>query len=192
MFDSIIPLATTKKQQSKLMKLQKSFKSTRKSDLETLQFLIYDFFISGNIDAYQACLEIMEEIGFPEGGEALLWPFIEPAYWLKYYLSSQSDREKIYIYLYSLMTKDEPNHQIEKWLNTILSDEWVKTTKEKYENKNNTPLDKYSWGLNVLKKELMQLTYKPLEDSSRAGLVLEIEKIINELKEQFQKINKFI
>lgn len=45
MFEEIIPLAATKRQQSKLAKLQKIFKPSRKDNLADLQFLIYDFLL---------------------------------------------------------------------------------------------------------------------------------------------------
>ena len=192
MFEKIIPLAATKRQQSKLAKLQKSFKPTRKDNLADLQFLIYDFFIAENQEAYQACLEIMEKIGFPDGGEALQWPFIEPAYWLKYYLAEAADKETIHNYLFSIMTKNWPDHRTKKWLDNMLSDETIRHRKAKYSQPSNTPLEKYEWGLSLLKDHLMQLTYKPSDDPTRASQISEIEALVAELKQQFQKINKFI
>lgn len=119
MFETVISLAQTQRQRSKLTKLQKSFKPSRKDDLATLQFLIYDFFIAENQEAYQSCLKIMEDVGFPEGGEALQWPFIEPAYWLKYYLAQTPEKIAIYNYLFDIKTKEWPSHRVKKWLDTV-------------------------------------------------------------------------
>lgn len=191
MFEKIIPLTTTKRQQSKIAKLQKKFSIESQDSLGTLLFLIYDFFIAENQEAYQACLKIMEDIGFPEKGQALQWPFIEPAYWLKYYLADASEKTRIHDYLLSL-EKGRPDHMITKRLNNILSDETIQYAKDSYEDKDNTPLDKYEAGLALLQDELMQLTYKPINDPTRLNQTEEVENIISELKEQFQKINKFI
>lgn len=51
-FERLAPLARTKKQQTAVAKfIEKGFKFTRQSDAQKFTFLVYDFFVAGNMPA---------------------------------------------------------------------------------------------------------------------------------------------
>lgn len=65
-FEQLAPLAQTKKQQTAVAKfIEKGFKFTRQSDAQKFTFLVYDFFVAGNIPAVQLCIDYLVAQGVP-------------------------------------------------------------------------------------------------------------------------------
>lgn len=65
-FEQLAPLARTKKQQITVAKfIEKGFKFTRQSDAQKFTFLVYDFFVAGNMPAVQLCIDYLVAQGYP-------------------------------------------------------------------------------------------------------------------------------
>ena len=65
-FEQLAPLAETKKQQTTVAKfIEKGFKFTRQPDAQKFTFLVYDFFVAGNMPAVQLCIDYLVAQGYP-------------------------------------------------------------------------------------------------------------------------------
>ena len=99
-FEQLAPLAETKKQQTTVAKfIEKGFKFTRQPDVQKFTFLVYDFFIAGNMPAVQLCIDYLVAQGYPTAENEkkfLNWVFMEPVYYLKYFISDASTQKKLH------------------------------------------------------------------------------------------------
>ena len=105
-FEQLAPLAETKKQQTTVSKfIEKGFKFTRQPDAQKFTFLVYDFFIAGNMPAVQLCIDYLVAQGYPTAEnkkQFLNWIFMEPVYYLKYFISDASTQKKLHYDLLNL------------------------------------------------------------------------------------------
>ena len=99
-FEQLAPLAQTKKQQTAVAKfVEKGFKFTRQPDAQKFTFLVYDFFVAGNMPAVQLCIDYLVAQGYPTAEnkkQFLNWIFMEPIYYLKYFISDASIQKKLH------------------------------------------------------------------------------------------------
>ena len=117
-FEQLAPLAETKKQQTTVAKfIEKGFKFTRQPDAQKFTFLVYDFFIAGNMPAVQLCIDYLVAQGYPTAEnkkQFLNWIFMEPVYYLKYFISDTSTQKKLHHDLLNLWYESSKRQLLEQ------------------------------------------------------------------------------
>ncbi len=137
-FEQLAPLARTKKQQITVAKfIEKGFKFTRQSDAQKFTFLVYDFFVAGNMPAVQLCIYYLVAQGYPTAKNEkkfLNWVFMEPVYYLKYFISDTSTQKKLHHDLLNLWYESTKRQILEHDKgkhDEVYIDAWVKANVNK-------------------------------------------------------------
>ena len=213
-FEQLAPLAETKKQQTTVAKfIEKGFKFTRQPDVQKFTFLVYDFFIAGNMPAVQLCIDYLVAQGSPTAENAkkfLNWVFLEPVYYLKYFISDASTQKKLHHDLLNLwyesnkrllLEQDKGKHDeayinawneanVNKTLSIIRSGETIASRKEDVAKHSKTPNDEYEQNVNLLDEYCRALLYTAETTESQQELVAETQSHIALLKDLYKKVNK--
>ena len=213
-FEQLAPLAETKKQQTTVAKfIEKGFKFTRQSDAQKFTFLVYDFFVAGNIPAVQLCIDYLVAQGYPTAENEkkfLNWVFMEPVYYLKYFISDASTQKKLHHDLLNLwyesskrqlLEQDKGKHDeayidawneanVSKTLSIIRSGETIASRKEDVAKHSKTPNDEYEQNVNLLDEYCRALLYTAETTESQQELVAETQNHIALLKDLYKKVNK--
>ena len=213
-FEQLAPLAETKKQQTTVAKfIEKGFKFTRQSDAQKFTFLVYDFFVAGNIPAVQLCIDYLVAQGYPTAEnekQFLNWVFMEPVYYLKYFISDASTQKKLHHDLLNLwyesskrqlLEHDKGKHDeayidawneanVSKTLSIIRSGETIASRKEDVTKHSKTPNDEYEQNVNLLDEYCRALLYTAETTESQQELVAETQNHIALLKDLYKKVNK--
>ena len=213
-FEQLAPLAETKKQQTTVAKfIEKGFKFTRQPDAQKFTFLVYDFFIAGNMPAVQLCIDYLVAQGYPTAEnekQFLNWVFMEPVYYLKYFISDTSTQKKLHHDLLNLWYKsnkrqlleqDKGKHDeayidawneasVNKTLSIIRSGETIASRKEDVAKHSKTPNDEYDQNVNLLYEYCRALLYTAETTQSQQELVAETQSHIALLKDLYKKVNK--
>ena len=213
-FEQLAPLAETKKQQTTVAKfIEKGFKFTRQPDAQKFTFLVYDFFIAGNIPAVQLCIDYLVAQRYPTAENEkkfLNWIFMEPVYYLKYFISDASTQKKLHHDLLNLwyesskrllIEQDKGKHDeayidawneanVSKTLSIIRSGETIASRKEDVAKHSKTPNDEYEQNVNLLDEYCRALLYTAETTESQQELVAETQSHIALLKDLYKKVNK--
>jgi len=213
-FEQLAPLAETKKQQTTVAKfIEKGFKFTRQPDVQKFTFLVYDFFIAGNMPAVQLCIDYLVAQGYPTAENEkkfLNWVFMEPVYYLKYFISDASTQKKLHHDLLNLwyesnkrllLEQDKGKHDeayinawneanVNKTLSIIRSGETIASRKEDVAKHSKTPNDEYEQNVNLLDEYCRALLYTAETTESQQELVAETQSHIALLKDLYKKVNK--
>ena len=213
-FEQLAPLAETKKQQTTVAKfIEKGFKFTRQPDAQKFTFLVYDFFIAGNMPAVQLCIDYLVAQGYPTAENEkkfLNWVFMEPVYYLKYFISDASTQKKLHHDLLNLwyesnkrllLEQDKGKHDeayinawneanVNKTLSIIRSGETIASRKEDVAKHSKTPNDEYEQNVNLLDEYCRALLYTAETTESQQELVAETQSHIALLKDLYKKVNK--
>ena len=213
-FEQLAPLAETKKQQTTVAKfIEKGFKFTRQSDAQKFTFLVYDFFVAGNMPAVQLCIDYLEAQGYPTAENEkkfLNWVFMEPVYYLKYFISDASTQKKLHHDLLNLwyesskrqlLEQDKGKHDeayidawneanVNKTLSIIRSGETIASCKEDVAKHSRTLNDEYEQNVNLLDEYCRALLYTAETTESQQELVAETQSHIALLKDLYKKVNK--
>ena len=117
-FEQLATLAETKKQQTTVAKfIEKGFKFTRQPDAQKFTFLVYDFFVAGNMPAVQLCIDYLVAQAYPTAENKkkfLNWVFMEPVYYLKYFISDASTQKKLHHDLLNLWYESSKRQLLEQ------------------------------------------------------------------------------
>ena len=213
-FEQLAPLAETKKQQTTVAKfIEKGFKFTRQPDAQKFTFLVYDFFVAGNMHAVQLCIDYLVAQGYPTAENEkkfLNWVFMEPVYYLKYFISDASTQKKLHHDLLNLwyesnkrllLEQDKGKHDeayinawneanVNKTLSIIRSGETIASCKEDVAKHSKTPNDEYEQNVNLLDEYCRALLYTAETTESQQELVAETQSHIALLKDLYKKVNK--
>ena len=213
-FEQLATLAETKKQQTTVAKfIEKGFKFTRQPDAQKFTFLVYDFFIAGNMPAVQLCIDYLVAQGYPTAEnkkQFLNWIFMEPVYYLKYFISDASTQKKLHHDLLNLwyesskrqlLEHDKGKHDeayinawneanVSKTLSIIRSGETIASRKEDVAKHSKTPNDEYEQNVNLLDEYCRALLYTAETTESQQELVAETQSHIALLKDLYKKVNK--
>ena len=213
-FEQLATLAETKKQQTTVAKfIEKGFKFTRQPDAQKFTFLIYDFFIAGNMPAVQLCIDYLVAQAYPTAEnekQFLNWVFMEPVYYLKYFISDASTQKKLHHDLLNLwyesskrqlLEHDKGKHDeayinawneanVSKTLSIIRSGETIASRKEDVAKHSKTPNDEYEQNVNLLDEYCRALLYTAETTESQQELVAETQSHIALLKDLYKKVNK--
>ena len=213
-FEQLAPLAETKKQQTTVAKfIEKGFKFTRQPDAQKFTFLVYDFFIAGNIPAVQLCIDYLVAQRYPTAENEkkfINWIFMEPVYYLKYFISDASTQKKLHHDLLNLwyesskrllIEQDKGKHDeayidawneanVSKTLSIIRSGETIASRKEDVAKHSKTPNDEYEQNVNLLDEYCRALLYTAETTESQQELVAETQSHIALLKDLYKKVNK--
>ena len=213
-FEQLAPLAETKKQQTTVAKfIEKGFKFTRQPDAQKFTFLVYDFFVAGNTPAVQLCIDYLVAQGYPTAENEkkfLNWVFMEPVYYLKYFISDASTQKKLHHDLLNLwyesnkrllLEQDKGKHDeayinawneanVNKTLSIIRSGETIASRKEDVAKHSKTPNDEYEQNVNLLDEYCRALLYTAETTESQQELVAETQSHIALLKDLYKKVNK--
>jgi len=213
-FEQLAPLAETKKQQTTVAKfIEKGFKFTRQPDAQKFTFLVYDFFIAGNMPAVQLCIDYLVAQAYPTAENKkkfLNWVFMEPVYYLKYFISDASTQKKLHHDLLNLwyesskrllLEQDKGKHDeayinawneanVNKTLSIIRSGETIASCKEDVAKHSKTPNDEYEQNVNLLDEYCRALLYTAETTESQQELVAETQSHIALLKDLYKKVNK--
>ena len=213
-FEQLAPLAETKKQQTTIAKfIEKGFKFTRQPDVQKFTFLVYDFFIAGNMPAVQLCIDYLVAQGYPTAEnkkQFLNWIFMEPVYYLKYFISDASTQKKLHHDLLNLwyesskrqlLEQDKGKHDeayinawneasVNKTLSIIRSGETIASRKEDVAKHSKTLNDEYDQNVNLLYEYCHALLYTAETTQSQQELVAETQSHIALLKDLYKKVNK--
>ena len=213
-FEQLAPFVETKKQQTTVAKfIEKGFKFTRQPDVQKFTFLVYDFFIAGNMPAVQLCIDYLVAQGYPTAENEkkfLNWVFMEPVYYLKYFISDASTQKKLHHDLLNLwyesskrqlLEQDKGKHDeayinawneasVNKTLSIIRSGETIASRKEDVAKHSKTPNDEYEQNVNLLDEYCRALLYTAETTESQQELVAETQSHIALLKDLYKKVNK--
>ena len=213
-FERLAPLAQTKKQQTAVAKfVEKGFKFTRQPDAQKFTFLVYDFFVAGNMPAVQLCIDYLVAQGYPTAKNEkkfLNWVFMEPVYYLKYFISDVSTQKKLHHDLLNLgnettkrqlLKQDNGKHDeayidawseanVSKTLSIIRSGEAIASLKEDVAKHSKTPNDEYEQNINLLDEYCRALLYTAETTQSQQELVAQTQNHIALLKDLYKKVNK--
>lgn len=213
-FEQLATLAETKKQQTTVAKfIEKGFKFTRQPDAQKFTFLVYDFFIAGNMPAVQLCIDYLVAQAYPTAEnekQFLNWVFMEPVYYLKYFISDASTQKKLHHDLLNLwyesskrqlLEHDKGKHDeayinawneanVSKTLSIIRSGETIASRKEDVAKHSKTPNDEYEQNVNLLDEYCRALLYTAETTESQQELVAETQSHIALLKDLYKKVNK--
>ena len=213
-FEQLAPLAETKKQQTTVAKfIEKGFKFTRQPDAQKFTFLVYDFFIAGNMPAVQLCIDYLVAQGYPTAEnkkQFLNWIFMEPVYYLKYFISDTSTQKKLHHDLLNLwyesskrqlLEQDKGKHDeayidawneanINKTLSIIRSGETIASRKEDVVELAESLNDEYELNISLLDEYCRALLCTAETTESQQELVAETQSHIALLKDLYKKVNK--
>ena len=213
-FERLVPLAQTKKQQTAVAKfIEKGFKFTRQPDAQKFTFLVYDFFVAGNMPAVQLCIDYLVAQGYPTAENEkkfLNWIFMEPVYYLKYFISDASTQKKLHYDLLNLWYESTKRQILEqdkgkrdeayidawvkanvnKTLSAIRSGETIASQKEDVAKHSRTLNDEYEQNIGLLDEYCRALLYTAETTQSQQELVAEIQSHIALLKDLYKKVNK--
>ena len=213
-FEQLAPLAETKKQQTTVAKfIEKGFKFTRQPDAQKFTFLVYDFFVAGNMPAVQLCIDYLVAQAYPTAENEkkfLNWVFMEPVYYLKYFISDASTQKKLHHDLLNLwyesskrqlLEQDKGKHDeayinawneanVNKTLSIIRSGETIASCKEDVAKHSRTLNDEYEQNVNLLDEYCRALLYTAETTESQQELVAETQSHIALLKDLYKKVNK--
>ena len=213
-FERLAPLAQTKKQQTAVAKfIEKGFKFTRQPDAQKFTFLVYDFFIAGNMPAVQLCIDYLVAQAYPTAENKkkfLNWIFMEPVYYLKYFISDASIQKKLHHDLLNLwyestkrqiLEQDKGKHDevyidawvkanVNKTLSIIRSGETIASCKEDVVELAESLNDEYEQNISLLDEYCRALLYTAETTESQQELVAEIQSHIALLKDLYKKVNK--
>ena len=213
-FEQLSPLAETKKQQTTVAKfIEKGFKFTRQPDAQKFTFLVYDFFVAGNMPAVQLCIDYLVAQGYPTAEnkkQFLNWIFMEPVYYLKYFISDASTQKKLHHYLLNLwyesskrqlLEQDKGKHDeayinawneanVNKTLSVIRSGETIASRKEDVVELAESLNDEYELNISLLDEYCRALLYTAETTESQQELVAETQNHIALLKDLYKKVNK--
>lgn len=213
-FEQLAPLAETKKQQTTVAKfIEKGSKFTRQPDAQKFTFLVYDFFVAGNMPAVQLCIDYLVAQGYPTAEnkkQFLNWIFMEPVYYLKYFISDASTQKKLHHDLLNLwyestkrqiLEQDKGKHDeayidawneanINKTLSIIRSGETIASRKEDVVELAESLNDEYELNISLLDEYCRALLCTAETTESQQELVAEIQSHIALLKDLYKKVNK--
>ena len=213
-FEQLATLAETKKQQTTVTKfIEKGFKFTRQPDAQKFTFLVYDFFVAGNMPAVQLCIDYLVAQAYPTAENKkkfLNWIFMEPVYYLKYFISDASTQKKLHHDLLNLwyestkrqiLEHDEGKHDeayIDEWvkanvnktLSIIRSGETIASRKEDVVELAESLNDEYELNISLLDEYCRALLYTAETTESQQELVAETQNHIALLKDLYKKANK--
>ena len=213
-FEQLAPLAETKKQQTTVAKfIEKGFKFTRQPDIQKFKLLTADFFVAGNMPAVQLCLDYLVAQGYPtveNEKQFLNWVFMEPIYYLKYFISDISTQKKLHHDLLNLwyesskrqlLEQDKGKHDeayidawneanINKTLSIIRSGETIASRKEDVVELAESLNDEYELNISLLDEYCRALLCTAETTESQQELVAEIQSHIALLKDLYKKVNK--
>ena len=213
-FERLAPLAQTKKQQTAVAKfIEKGFKFTRQPDAQKFTFLVYDFFIAGNMPAVQLCIDYLVVQAYPTAENKkkfLNWIFMEPVYYLKYFISDASIQKKLHHDLFNLwyestkrqiLEQDKGKHDeayIDEWskanvnktLSIIRSGETIASRKEDVVELAESLNDEYELNISLLDEYCRALLYTAETTQSQQELVAQTQNHIALLKDLYKKVNK--
>ena len=213
-FERLAPLAQTKKQQTAVAKfIEKGFKFTRQPDAQKFTFLVYDFFVAGNMPAVQLCIDYLVAQGYPTAENEkkfLNWVFMEPIYYLKYFISDASTQKKLHHDLLNLwyestkrqiLEHDKGKHDeayidacveanVNKTLSIIRSGETIASRKEDVVELAESLNDEYEQNICLLDEYCRALLYTAETTQSQQELVAQTQNHIALLKDLYKKVNK--
>lgn len=213
-FERLAPLAQTKKQQTAVAKfIEKGFKFTRQPDAQKFTFLVYDFFVAGNMPAVQLCIDYLVAQGYPAAENEkkfLNWVFMEPVYYLKYFIGDASTQKKLHHDLLNLwyesskrqlLEQDKGKHDeayidawvkanVNKTLSIIRSGETIASRKEDVAKHSRTLNDEYEQNICLLDEYCRALLYAAETTQSQQELVAQTQNHIALLKDLYKKVNK--
>jgi len=213
-FERLAALAQTKKQQTAVAKfIEKGFKFTRQPDAQKFTFLVYDFFVAGNMPAVQLCIDYLVAQGYPTAENEkkfLNWIFMEPVYYLKYFISDASTQKKLHHNLLNLwyestkrqiLEQDNGKHDeayidawvkanVNKTLSIIRSGETIASCKEDVAKHSRTLNDEYEQNIGLLDEYCRALLYTAETTQNQQELVSETQNHIASLKDLYKKVNK--
>ena len=213
-FERLAPLAQTKKQQTAVAKfIEKGFKFTRQPDAQKFTFLVYDFFVAGNMPAVQLCIDYLVAQGYPAAENEkkfLNWVFMEPVYYLKYFIGDASTQKKLHHDLLNLwyesskrqlLEQDKGKHDeayidawvkanVNKTLSIIRSGETIASRKEDVAKHSRTLNDEYEQNICLLDEYCRALLYTAETTQSQQELVAQTQNHIALLKDLYKKVNK--
>ena len=213
-FERLAALAQTKKQQTAVAKfIEKGFKFTRQPDAQKFTFLVYDFFVAGNMPAVQLCIDYLVVQGYPTAKNEkkfLNWVFMEPVYYLKYFISDASTQKKLHHDLLNLwyestkrqiLEQDKGKHDeayidawveanVNKTLSIIRSGETIASYKEDVAKHSRTLNDEYEQNIGLLDEYCRALLYTAETTQSQQELVAQTQSHIALLKDLYKKVNK--
>ena len=213
-FEQLATLAETKKQQTTVAKfIEKGFKFTRQPDVQKFTFLVYDFFVAGNMPAVQLCIDYLVAQEYPTAENEkkfLNWVFMEPVYYLKYFISDASTQKKLHHDLLNLwyesnkrllLEQDKGKHDeayinawneanVNKTLSIIRSGDTIASCKEDVAKHSRTLNDEYEQNVNLLDEYCRALLYTAETTESQQELVAETQSHIALLKDLYKKVNK--
>ena len=213
-FERLAALAQTKKQQTAVAKfIEKGFKFTRQPDARKFTFLVYDFFVAGNMGAVQLCIDYLVAQGYPTAEnkkQFLNWIFMEPVYYLKYFISDASTQKKLHHDLLNLwyestkrqiLEHDKGKHDeayidawveanVNKTLSIIRSGETIASRKEDVVELAESLNDEYELNISLFDEYCRALLYTAETTQSQQELVAQIQNHIALLKDLYKKVNK--
>ena len=213
-FERLAALAQTKKQQTAVAKfIEKGFKFTRQPDAQKFTFLVYDFFVAGNMPTVQLCIDYLVAQGYPTAENEkkfLNWIFMEPVYYLKYFISDASTQKKLHHNLLNLwyestkrqiLEQDKGKHDeayidawvkanVNKTLSIIRSGETIASCKEDVAKHSRTINDEYEQNISLLDEYCRALLYTAETTQSQQELVAQAQNHIALLKDLYKKVNK--
>ena len=206
-FERLAPLAQTKKQQTAVAKfIEKGFKFTRQPDAQKFTFLVYDFFVAGNMPAVQLCIDYLVAQGYPTAENEkkfLNWVFMEPVYYLKYFISDASTQKKLHHDLLNLqiLEHDKGKHDeayidacveanVNKTLSIIRSGETIASRKEDVVELAESLNDEYELNISLLDEYCRALLCTAETTQSQQELVAQTQNHIALLKDLYKKVNK--
>ena len=140
----------------------------------------------------------------------LNWVFIEPVYYLKYFIGDASTQKKLHHDLLNLryesgkrqlLEQDKGKHDeayidawseanVSKTLSIIRSGETIASRKEDVAKHSKTPNDEYDQNVNLLYEYCRALLYTAETTQSQQELVAQTQSHIALLKDLYKKVNK--
>ncbi len=172
-------------QEIRLKALQKKFSVTNKADLEKAYELLFDAYLTEKTVLVTHCLEIFLNIPFKQNFNT--WTFVEPAYTLKYYLSTD-EKEKATIQKYLLEEVRSPwydDQEHQEYIQEIRNGKHINIDQEEYE--------KYKEGKSKwIFLRILLVSYLHLNALGAIGNISDqevkrkIKEIITELKKQYK------
>ena len=163
--------------------------------------------------AVQLCIDYLVAQGYPTAEnkkQFLNWIFMEPVYYLKYFISDASTQKKLHNDLLNLwyesskrqlLEQDKGKHDeayidawneanVNKTLSTIRSGETIASRKEDVVELAESLNDEYELNISLLDEYCRALLCTAETTESQQELVAEIQSHIALLKDLYKKVNK--
>lgn len=215
-FEKLLSEKATKKQQTTVKKfIDKGFKPTKQSDWQSFNELVFDLFVAGNDKAVQACLDYVFSLGYPYPDaehkiDHLCWNLMWRMYHLKFYLSDKTTQKQMREQFLEVVFEQKLQQQIkqdagkhddatikthaqanfDKWLVNSCDYQLVESTRADYNDTDNTPKERYEWGLHLLGDYCSLLFFREESTNNQPKLIAEMGVLMEELRVLYKQINK--